>query len=199
MATSTAGGGLEQDASEVLPPFASPQQLQEYTKGKIKANEPRVLPALEAVSAEIRRGAGWHVWPLLRDHELVLDGSGGRVQSVPTLHLVAVKAAASAGVAIPVDSLDFSRLGLIEVPGRVWTRRYGQVRLTIDHGHTAVPELQGLCLSLAARALASPMGATREQAGSLSVNWAMTSSVSGGILPTGAELETLRRYRTVEV
>lgn len=188
----------EQDANTDLPPFASPQELQFFTKGKIKASESRVPAALAAVSSEIRRAAGWHIWPILRNHELVLDGSGGRIQYVPTLRLLEVKAASSAGVTILPENIDPSQLGLLEARGFLWTRRYSQVRLTIDHGWEEAPELKALCLSLAARALASPMGATREQAGSISVNWAMTSSVSGGILPTSAELATIHRYQTVE-
>lgn len=189
-----------QQATESLPPFASPQQLELFTKRKIKAAEPRVIEALRAVSSEIRREAGWHIWPVLENHELVLDGSGGRVQPVPTLHLLKVNSASSAGVDIPPESIDHSRLGLLEIVGpHLWTRRYSQVLLNIDHGHEQVEELKGLCLSITARALASPLGATREGAGSLSVNWGMTSSVSGGIIPTAAELATITRYKTLEV
>lgn len=189
-----------QAAALPLPPFASPQQLELFTKRKIKGAEPRVIEALRAVSAEIRREAGWHIWPVLEGHELVLDGSGGRVQPVPTLHLLKVNSVSSAGVAIPPEAVDFSRAGLLEIVGpQLWTRRYGQVLLNIDHGWEQVDELKGLCLSITARALASPLGATREGAGSLSVNWGMTSSVSGGIIPTAAELATVTRYKTLEV
>lgn len=189
----------EQSLLSVLPSFASAEELQHFTKGKIKASEPRVAPALEAVSAEIRREAGWHIWPLLEDHEVILDGSGNSVQPVPTLRLMRIKTVSNAGVSIPPELIDSSRLGLLKIQGgTMWTNRYGQVRLTIDHGWEDAPELKALCLSLTARALASPMGATREQAGSISVNWAMTSSVSGSVLPSGSELATINRYKTVE-
>lgn len=189
----------KQPAALPLPPFATPEQLQAHTKGKIKAVEPRVAPMLEAISNEMRREAGWHIWPVLQGHELVLDGAGGRVQPVPSMRLERVLSASSAGVTIPPEALDFSRLGLLEVQGGfLWTRRYGQVRLVIDHGFPSVPELRQLCLSLAARALASPLGATREQAGSLSVNWAASAGVSGSIIPSSDERATIARYKTVE-
>ena len=186
----------DQSILAALPSFASPEELQAFTKGKIKAAEPRVGPALEAVSAEIRREAGWHIWPLLKDHELVLDGSGGVVQHVPSLRLVGVKLASNAGTIVPPANIDVSQLGLLKIQGgQQWTSRYGQVRLIVDHGWEDAPELRALCLSLTARGLSSPMGATREQAGSLSVNWSLSA---GGILPNAQELATIRRYKTVE-
>lgn len=189
----------EQSVLSALPSFASPEELQAFTKGKIKSGEPRVAPALEAVSAEIRREAGWHVWPLLKDHELVLDGSGGSVQHVPTLRLAALKLASNAGVIVPPANVDVSQLGLLKIQGgQQWTSRYGQVRLIVDHGWEDAPELKALCLALTARGLSSPLGATREQAGSLSVNWSLSAGTAGGILPNSQEMATIRRYKTVE-
>lgn len=191
--------GTIEGSDTVLRPFASPAELQAYTKGKIKAAEPRVAPMLDAISSEIRREAGWHIWPLITE-DLVLDGSGGRVQPVPSMRVERIISASSAGVTIPPEALDFSALGLLEIQGgSLWTRRYRQVLITLQHGYPAIPgELRALCLSLAARALASPLGATREQAGSLSVNWAASAGVSGSIIPSSDERATIARYKTVE-
>lgn len=202
---------MQQAATEQLPPFATVEQLEAYTKGKLRASDPRSLDALVAVSASIRQRAGWHVWPVLTDHALTLDGPGGPVLSIPTTRLLAVHSLFEVGRALDVEEdIDWSATGLVRkvagghldghysVAGASWTRRYRKILATIDHGYEDVPELQQLTLQLTARALSSPMGATREQAGSLSVNWGMaTQGVSGGLVPLSAESATMERYRWV--
>lgn len=181
-----------------LPPFATGAQLEAFTKGKLRASDTRVGPALAAVSAEIRREAGWHIAPRVTDHVMVLDGTGGTVALLPSMKVRAIHSIVDAGVPVDVTLVDVSRdTGLMERrDGSTWSRRYGQLVVTLDHGHDRVDELTQLCLSLTARGLASPMGATREQAGALSVNWSMaTQGVSGGILPTAGERGTIARFK----
>ena len=181
-----------------LPPLATPAQVEAYTKGKLKAEDLRVQDALAAVSRSIRRRAGWHIFPVVTAHTLVLDGPGGTVLSLPTLKLVTLTALTEAGTVIdPVAGVDVSReTGLVKkTDGSSWTTRYGHIVVTMDHGEEEVPDLAMLCLKLAARGLASPMGATREQAGALSVNWSMTTQgVAGGITPTLDERSLMDSY-----
>jgi hypothetical protein len=181
-----------------LPPLASPAQLEAYTKGKVKAADLRVPDALAAVSRSIRRRAGWHIFPVVNAHTLVLDGPGGTVLSLPTLKLVNLTAITEAGKVLdPVAGVDVSReTGLVKkTDGSSWTTRYGQVVVTMDHGEEEVPDLANLALKLAARGLASPMGATREQAGALSVNWSMvTQGVAAGITPSADERALMDSY-----
>lgn len=185
-------------AIEDLPPFASPAQLEAFTKGKIKATDTRVPVALAAVSADIRREAGWHIAPRVTDHVLTLDGPGGTILSLPTMKVHQVHSIVQEGVVVDVTKVDVSReTGLMEIrDGNAWTRRYGQLIVTLDHGFDKADELVQLTLGITARGLASPMGATREQAGALSVNWGMTTQgVSGGIVPMSGERATMGRYR----
>lgn len=185
-------------AIEDLPPFASPAQLEAFTKGKIKATDTRVPVALAAVSADIRREAGWHIAPRVTDHVLTLDGPGGVILSLPTMKVHQVHSIVQEGVVVDVTKVDVSReTGLMEIrDGNAWTRRYGQLIVTLDHGFDKADELVQLTLGITARGLASPMGATREQAGALSVNWGMTTQgVSGGIVPMSGERATMGRYR----
>ena len=193
---------MEQLATEPLPPFATAEQLERFTRGKLREDDLRTHDAVAAVSRSIRREAYWHIWPIVTQHELVLDGPGGPVLAVPTMKLRAVHSITDAGnvlaTADDVDAaVDWSAAGLIsKVGGGTWTRRYRQIRVTIDHGHDEVEDLQQLTLQLAARALSSPMGATREQAGSLSVNWGMAvQGVSGGLIPLAPEQAVMERYR----
>jgi len=181
-----------------LPPFASGAQLEAFTKGKLRASDERVDTALAAVSSEIRREAGWHISPRVPDHVMVLDGPGGTLVHLPSMKIQAISSIVNAGEIVDLAQVDVSRdTGLARRrDGGSWTDRYGQLVVTLDHGHDRVDELVQLCLSLTARGLASPMGATREQAGALSVNWAMaTQGVSGGIVPTAAERGTISRFK----
>jgi hypothetical protein len=182
-----------------LPPLAQPADVEAFTKGKLKADDLRVTRALAAVSRSIRRRAGWHIFPVVNAHTLVLDGPGGTVLSLPTLKLVNLVALTEAGTVLdPLVDVDVSReTGLVKkVDGSLWTTRYGQVVATMDHGEEEVPELADLTVRLAARGLASPMGATREQAGALSVNWSMTTQgVAAGITPAADERALMDSYR----
>jgi hypothetical protein len=187
---------------EDLPPFATGTQLEAFTKGKLRANDSRVDVALAAVSAEIRREAGWHIGPRVTGHVMTLDGPGGYIAALPTMKIHALTSITDAGETVDLTQVDVSReTGLIERrDGQAWSRRYGQLVVTLDHGWDRNDELTQLCLSLTARGLASPMGATREQAGALSVNWGMaTQGVSGGILPTAGERGTIGRYKLAGV
>lgn len=180
-----------------LPALATPQEVEAYTKGKLKAADLRVPAALAAVSRSIRRRAGWHIWPLVTAHTLVLDGPGGAVLSLPTLKLVTLTSIDDDGTVYPVEDLRISReTGLIKKrSGAHWSTEYGAITVVMDHGEEEVPDLANLALKLVSRGLASTMGATREQAGALSVNWSMTTQgVAAGIVPTQDERTLMDSY-----
>lgn len=186
---------------DALPPLATPAQLEAWTKGKIKAGDARVPDALAAVSRSIRNRCGWHVAPAVEGHQLVLDGPGGTVLSLPSMKIKTLTTVKDDGAALdpaPGADLRVSKgTGLVKKrSGGRWSGEYGSIEVTMDHGHDKAEDLAGVCLSIAARGLASPMGATREQAGALSVNWAMAAQgVSGGIIPMSGELAIVDAYR----
>lgn len=181
-----------------VPPLATPAQVEAHTKGKLKADDLRVQDALAAVSRSIRRRAGWHIWPLVSAHTVVLDGDGGRVLALPTLKLVNLVSIVDDGVVLdPAADLRISRdTGLVaKRSGAHWSRHYGSIVAVMDHGEEEVPDLANLAIKLASRGLASPMGATREQAGALSVNWSMvTQGVAAGITPSADERTLMDTY-----
>jgi hypothetical protein len=172
--------------------------VEAYTKGKIKADDLRVQDALAAVSRSIRRRAGWHITPVVTGHAMALDGPGGTVLSLPTLKLVALTSITDdETVLTPATDLRISpSTGLVKKrDGCNWTSHYGAIAVVMDHGEEDAPDLANLALKLVARGLASPMGATREQAGALSVNWSMTTQgVVGGIVPTADERTLMDSY-----
>lgn len=184
-----------------VPPLASPAQLEAWTKGKVKAADLRVPDALAAVSRSIRNRAGWHITPLVEGHVLELDGPGGRVLALPSMRVVNLTSIVECGVTLDVSretGIDLSRdTGLVSKQGGAhWTHRYGAITVTMDHGHEQAEDLVNMALALTARGLSSPMGATREQAGALSVNWGMTTQgVAAGIVPSTGERAIMDYYR----
>ncbi|MEV8028450.1 hypothetical protein [Cellulosimicrobium funkei] len=183
--------------SDDLPAFASAEQLEAHTKGKISSGDPRAELLLKGASTAIRRHCGWHVAPVLDADKLVLDGPGGPVLKLPTAYLLDVVELEQDGHPIDPATLEVSRKGLVRLPsGRRWTRRYGGVRITIKHGLTAADDVAAIVLQVCANALSSPMGATREQAGAIAVSWATTApGVAGGLTLLERDLALLAPLR----
>lgn len=172
--------------------FATPEELAGYSQGKLSASDPRLVEVLAGASNAIRRYCGWHVAPVVEE-EFVLDGPGGRVLALPTLRLVEVLAASDSGRALDAGTLEWSHDGTIR---GYWHDRFRGVRITARHGFESAPEIKQMVLAACSRALSSPSGATREQAGALSVSWATVApGVSGGLALMGHELALLEGYR----
>lgn len=188
-------------AINALPDFATADELEAFTKGQVDSADERVLGAIKAVTLSIRREAGWHVGPVVTDHTLTLDGPGGKKLNLPTAKLLALKSVTHVGQVLDPngEDLDWSELGLVELRnGSRWTDRYRKIQVVMDHGYEDYSDLKFLALSLASRGLSSPFGATREQAGSMSIQWATPQSgVAGGIVPTSVELSIVDKYRLV--
>lgn len=184
-----------------VPDFATPADVENFTKGQIEASDPRVLDAIKAVTSSIRREAGWHIGPVVEAHQVTLDGPGGQVLHLPTLRLVNLVSVTQLGEALDLagESHDWSELGLVEKrDGTFWTDRYRKIVAVMDHGFDDTSDLKFLTLSLLARGLSSPLGATREQAGSMSIQWATAvPGVAGGLVPIPSEQRIMDRYRLV--
>lgn len=190
---------MESITIDELPPFATPQDLTNYTNGQVQEEDERCQAVLDAVSASIRREAGWHIWPVVQDHELVLDGPGGRKLALPTMNLLDLQSISELGRDLDVEEeIDWSAIGLVMKVNGVWTNRYRKIRAKITHGYPEAADLAWLACSLAARGLSSPMGATREQAGAISITWATPQSgVGGGLVPLTSEQAVMDRYKLV--
>lgn len=184
-----------------LPEFAQPIEVEHFTKGQIESSDPRVLDAIKAVTSSIRMEAGWHIGPVVEGHSVTLDGPGGKKLHLPTMKLVNLVSVHQLGVDLDLngDSHDWSELGLVEKrDGTCWTDRYRKIVAVMDHGFADMADLKFLTLSLVGRGLASPMGATREQAGSMSIQWGTPQSgVAGGLVPLQYELQIMNRYKLV--
>ena len=101
------------------------------------ANNDAAQAAVDAALVAVRRFCGWHVSPVIEDDELVVDGPGGRVLSLPTMSLLSVASVVELGVAVDVTKLDRSqRKGTLTKPWGCWTGRDGAITATVDHGFT---------------------------------------------------------------
>jgi len=180
-----------------LPPFVTAAEFSAWTGGKIAAEDPRVEPLLLGASAGLRRWAGWHIAPVLEE-TLTGDGPGGRLLILPTGRLLSVLSVDNAGETVDSSAVDVSKSGMLELQSGAWTSRFGRATVRVRHGWDLadVPEISQIIKQAVAMALASPMGATREQAGTVSISWATTApGVSGGLSLLQRDLELLAPYK----
>ena len=178
-----------------MDPLVTPQQLEEYTKGAIRADDPRAALLLAGASAAVRRFCGWHITPVLTQ-TMTLDGPGGADLELATLNLEGIVSVVELGQALDVTALEWSRLGNIRHPRGCWSSRYRSIVVSIRHGFDDAADVQQIVLQVSASALSSPMGVTREQAGQVAVQWATTApGVSGGVSLLQRDLDVLALYR----
>lgn len=183
-----------------MTPLATVEELAAYSKGQIGADDPRAFLTLNGVSAAIRRYCGWHVVPE-QDDVLTVDGPGGRLLSLPTLNLVSVASVVEDGIALAPTDYRWSSDGSV-VKNGYWSPDFRSIVATIKHGYDFddAADVVGVALAVATRQLSSPTGATREQAGQVSVSWAVTApGVSGGIALLAHERDVLDHFRVVTV
>lgn len=112
---------------------------------------------LDGVLAAIRGYCGWHIAPAY-DATFVVDGPGGRVLSLPTLHLNSVASVTENGAAIADDAYEWSHDGTLRRSCN-WTSRYRGVVVVANHGYPQAPgDLLAVVLDAASRAMAVPVG-----------------------------------------
>lgn len=178
-----------------MEPLATPAELATYSKGQIRADDPRAALLLGGASAAIRRYCRWHITPVITQTAR-LDGRGGPDLALKTLHLVDVVAISEHGRPFDPLTLEWSELGNIRHPGGCWTTRYRAITVTFEHGFEQADDVKQIVLQVVANALSSPMGITREQAGQVSISWSTTApGVSGGISLLERDLALLDTYR----
>lgn len=149
---------------------------------------------LSAAEAAVRAYCGWHIAPVIFE-EMVLDGNGAHSLPIPSLRVVNITAATNGGVVMDPLTLEWSQAGFLRADG-CWTSRLRGVRLTVEHGFDAVPDVVEIIRAIAGRASLSPSGITREQAGQVSVSFSMVApGVAGGIVLMDHERVMLDRYR----
>lgn len=154
--------------------FATTTDLASYLRRDLDAYDATTADLLiNAASALVTEHCGWHIAPAITE-TVTVDGSGNRVLALPTLYLTDVVTVTEAGVALDPTALDWSTHGLIEKrSGTAWTARRRGVVVVMTHGLDAAPGwLTTLVCAVAGRALQTPIGVEREQAGGEQVAYA---------------------------
>jgi hypothetical protein len=94
-----------------------------------------------AALAAARRYCGWHVTPAVTE-TITVDGPGGRVVSLPTMHLNELTEVIEDGVTLNVADLAPSvTVGTVRKrSGARWTSELGGITVTMTHGHDVAPD-----------------------------------------------------------
>lgn len=186
----------EQDTPVVLPPLASPDALAAWMQGDIEPDDARAKLLLDGASAAIRRRAGWHIAPVVRDTVTVTDHYGGG-----RLDVLVPSGRVRAVTGVRVDGRPVTGYAWDE-DGAVWAGHLSagphRIEVDLEHGYhpSEVADLAAVVLQVSAIALSSPKGATREQAGQVSVTWAQTAiGVAGGLSLLDRDLAIVDAYR----
>lgn len=160
---------------------------------------------LRQVSAAVRAYCHWHIAPV-QSETWTLDGSGTRFLWLPTLRVVSIESITNNGVAVDLTTVDTSKSGYLVLRCDVssalhcWSHRPGGIVIQLHHGLDDIPdELVELTMAVALRAVSSPTGIVREQAGAVSAEYALVApGVSGGIAFLQHEKALLAPYRLAQ-
>lgn len=115
----------------------TPADVESFTDGLLKADNPETAQLLSRALAGARRYCGWAVTPPQVDAVIGLDGPGTRHLVLPTMNLTAVSACTELGVVVDPTTLAWSRQGLVAKPnhGR-WSCELGSIQMTVTHGYS---------------------------------------------------------------
>jgi len=181
--------------TEAPPALVTPEAFSAALGGRVSANDPRVPPLLDGATRAVRRYCGWHVAPEWRT-TLTLDGPGGWLLALPTLRLADVHELTFEDQPMTLSDVEWSHNGEVRRLDASWGYGYRVITADVTHGYTLAADLAAVVVQVVANALASPLGATREQAGAMSVQWATTApGVSGGLSLLQRDLALLNSYR----
>lgn len=170
------------------PDFVESTNLADYTAAA-------AAEILLQVQAAIRSYCGWHIAPSIQE-TVKLDGRGSRHLWLPSLYVTEVTAVSNEGTALTDVEYDWSESGYIESRYGCWTTRPRQVEVEFTHGYDDIPaDVVGVAVAVAARAIASPSGATRQQVGAVALGYATVNGASGGIALLQHERDILDQYR----
>lgn len=179
-----------------LPPIADANTIEAWTEGDVSSGDPRLDPLLRGASAAIRRYAGWHIAPVVRETLTVTDYyGGGRLDVlVPSGRVRDVTAVRVDGRAVQDFAWDSA--------GAIWAGWLSagphRIEVDVEHGYhvSEVPDLAAVVVQVSVLALASPKGAIREQAGQVAITWSQTQiGVSGGLSLLARDLAIVDAFR----
>lgn len=187
---------LDEDQQEPYPALIDPEQLEVATGGAVLADDPATEGLIAQASATIRGYAGWHIAPVIEETLRVEVPFGGAPLNVllPSLRVVRV-------LEVRVDGRKVDQPAWL-TDGHVWAGHLScgphVIEADVRHGYSLdeVADVQGVAVQVAAVAMSSPTGVTREQTGAVSLEYARTGDgVAGGLALLPRDRDVLDRYR----
>lgn len=110
-------------------------ELSQFTRNRLKADDPETERLLVSALAAARSACEWHVTPVKVDHVVTLDGPGTRRLILPTRKLVGPPEVTESGTAIDTTRLSFSERGVVtKKSGGCWSGEYGAITVKMTHG-----------------------------------------------------------------
>lgn len=148
------------------------------------------MPTPDPALAAARSYCGWHVTPQ-RSDELVLDGPGGTLLALPTLHLVEIESLTEDGEQITLTDLEWSATGVVrKKSGLAWTTKLGGITVEITHGYDSAEDFDQ-AVSLIEASLTSTIrddpAMTSKKVADVEYQWAV--SLTGGVGPASVLLD----------
>ncbi|QHO91926.1 hypothetical protein CWT12_12265 [Actinomyces sp. 432] len=171
------------------PPILTTADIAAASGGQVADGDPRIKVLLDAATEAARAWAGWHIAPVVEE-TMLLDGEGGQSLSLPTGRLLSAADLTVDGEVVDPALWDWSGAGMIRLRRGRFPDRFRAVQVAVRHGWETCPPLAGVVTAQVLAVLASPMGATREQAGQVSVTWGRS-----GLTMTGEDMQALAPYR----
>lgn len=169
--------------------LVTPADVAAGSGGQVTAEDPRLPVLIAAATDAIRLWCGWHVAPVITE-TLTLDGEGSPSLRIPSGRVLDVSAVRIDGETQPKDTWDFSQAGMLRLRHGTFPDRFRSIDVDLTHGYQTAPALAAVITRAVLATCASPMGATREQAGSISITWARA-----GMTLSGEDRADLAPYR----
>lgn len=134
-------------------------------------DDPRLRRAVREASAEFRSAIHNPLTRVVGD-EREYDGDGTSIVRLNVWH-PKIESVAVGGIVLPDGAVQASRVGLMRLrDGSPWPYGYGNIEVTLDHGHTEVPEdVRSVILESAALRLTVPVGIKQAGLGSHNVTF----------------------------
>lgn len=140
------------------------------SNGQVSAQDPRLEPLIRGAEAAVLAWCGWHVAPEITE-TVTLDGEGSASLRLPSGHVLDVSEVKVDGRPIDRGCWDFSEAGMLRLRRGRFPDRFRCVKVTMRHGFKEAPALAAVVTRSVLAACASPMGATSESAGQVSIRW----------------------------
>ena len=155
---------------EALPPLMTADQFNSMT-GNQYAADPRLTPALEAISGLLRMACRWHIAPNLAC--AYVTGGGGKLIQLPALAVTAVEKVTEGGAILAPGQFEWRREGLLRrAQFRAWAPGWNSIRVEYKAGFDSVPaEIAEIVFSRVLGELSMPLGVKSESAGGVSITY----------------------------